>query len=77
MARHNLDEATIKPYFQLDRIIEVCSRRRRLFGLSFKELKDFHAITLTSVPAGSDAGGNLLAPSSAIFRAVPSAAAPG
>lgn len=42
MARHNLDEATIKPYFQLDRIIEAAfETAHRLFGLSFKELKDF------------------------------------
>jgi peptidyl-dipeptidase Dcp len=42
MARHNLDEATIKPYFQLDRIIEASfETAHRLFGLSFKELKDF------------------------------------
>jgi len=42
MARHNLDEATIKPYFQLDRIIEACfETAHRLFGLSFRELKDF------------------------------------
>ncbi|WP_114943290.1 M3 family metallopeptidase [Microvirga calopogonii] len=42
MARHNLDEATIKPYFQLDRIIEASfETANRLFGLSFKELKDF------------------------------------
>ncbi|MBM1171211.1 M3 family metallopeptidase [Microvirga arabica] len=42
MARHNLDEATIKPYFQLDRIIEASfETAQRLFGLSFQELKDF------------------------------------
>ena len=42
MARHNLDEATIKPYFQLDRIIDAAfETARRLFGLSFQELKDF------------------------------------
>ncbi len=42
MARHNLDEATIKPYFQLDRIIEAAfETAHRLFGLSFQELKDF------------------------------------
>ncbi|WP_134499404.1 M3 family metallopeptidase [Microvirga pakistanensis] len=42
MARHNLDEATIKPYFQLDRIIEAAfETARRLFGLSFQELEDF------------------------------------
>ncbi|MBF9196261.1 M3 family metallopeptidase [Microvirga terrestris] len=42
MARHNLDEAIIKPYFQLDRIIEASfETAQRLFGLSFQELKDF------------------------------------
>ena len=42
MARHNLDEATIKPYFQLDRIIAAAfETARRLFGLSFAELKEF------------------------------------
>jgi peptidyl-dipeptidase Dcp len=42
MARHNLDEATIKPYFQLDRIIDAAfETAHRLFGLSFEELKDF------------------------------------
>lgn len=42
MARHNLDEAIIKPYFQLDRIIEASfETAHRLFGLSFQELKDF------------------------------------
>jgi peptidyl-dipeptidase Dcp len=42
MARHNLDEAIIKPYFQLDRIIEAAfETAHRLFGLSFQELKDF------------------------------------
>ncbi|MCG7393157.1 M3 family metallopeptidase [Microvirga sp. ACRRW] len=42
LARHNLDEATIKPYFQLDRIIEASfETAHRLFGLSFREMKDF------------------------------------
>jgi peptidyl-dipeptidase Dcp len=42
MARHNLDEAIIKPYFQLDRMIEAAfETAHRLFGLSFQELKDF------------------------------------
>ncbi|MFC4175660.1 M3 family metallopeptidase [Microvirga sp. GCM10011540] len=42
MARHNLDEATIKPYFQLDRIIEAAfDTAHRLFGLTFEELQDF------------------------------------
>jgi len=42
MARHNLDEAMIKPYFQLDNIIEAAfETAHRLFGLSFQELEDF------------------------------------
>ncbi len=42
MNRHNLDEAVIKPYFQLDRIIEAAfETAHRLFGLSFRELTDF------------------------------------
>ncbi|MGO4570437.1 M3 family metallopeptidase [Microvirga sp. 2TAF3] len=42
MARHNLDEAAIKPYFQLDRIVDAAfETAHRLFGLSFEELKDF------------------------------------
>jgi peptidyl-dipeptidase Dcp len=42
MARHNLDEATIKPYFQLDRIIDAAfETAHRLFGLTFQELQDF------------------------------------
>jgi peptidyl-dipeptidase Dcp len=40
-ARHDLDEAVIKPYFQLDRIIEAAfETAHRLFGLSFSEIKD-------------------------------------
>ncbi len=38
---HDIDEAEIKPYLQLDRIIEAAfDTANRLFGLSFKELKD-------------------------------------
>jgi peptidyl-dipeptidase Dcp len=38
-ARCDLDEATIKPYFQLDRIIEAAFHTaHRLFGLSFERL---------------------------------------
>ncbi len=40
--QHNLDEATIKPYFQLNRIIDAAfDTAHRLFGLSFEEIKDF------------------------------------
>jgi peptidyl-dipeptidase Dcp len=40
-ARHDLDEAVIKPYFQLERIIEAAfETAHRLFGLSFSELHD-------------------------------------
>ena len=36
-ARYDLDEAEIKPYFQLDKMIEAAfEAARRLFGLSFK-----------------------------------------
>jgi peptidyl-dipeptidase Dcp len=39
--RHDLDEAMIKPYFQLDRIVEAAfETARRLFGLSFREVRD-------------------------------------
>jgi peptidyl-dipeptidase Dcp len=42
LKRHSLDEATIKPYFQLDRIIEAAfETAHRLFGLGFEELQDF------------------------------------
>ncbi len=42
LARHDLDEAVIKTYFQLDRIIAAAfETAHRLFGLSFEELKDF------------------------------------
>jgi peptidyl-dipeptidase Dcp len=41
-AKHDLDEASIKPYFQLDRIVEAAfDTAHRLFGLSFEELPDF------------------------------------
>jgi peptidyl-dipeptidase Dcp len=38
---HDLDEAEIKPYFQLDRIVEAAfDTAHRLFGLEFLELPD-------------------------------------
>ncbi|MTI17327.1 M3 family peptidase [Rhodobacteraceae bacterium RKSG542] len=38
-AEHDLDEAELKPYFQLDKMIEAAFyTANRLFGLSFKEL---------------------------------------
>ncbi len=38
-AEHDLDEAEIKPYFQLDRIIEAAfETAHRLFGLSFRPI---------------------------------------
>src|SRR6188508_3340151 len=38
-ARYDLDEAEIKPYFQLDKMIEAAfETARRLFGLSFKHV---------------------------------------
>lgn len=40
-ADHDLDEAEIKPYLQLDKIIEAAfETANRLFALSFKELSD-------------------------------------
>ncbi|HSM39518.1 MAG TPA: M3 family metallopeptidase, partial [Afifellaceae bacterium] len=40
-AEHDLDEAEIKPYFQLDRIIEAAfDTAHRLFGLNFRPLDD-------------------------------------
>ncbi len=40
-AKHNLDEAELKPYFELNRMIEAAfETARRLFGLSFKERTD-------------------------------------
>jgi peptidyl-dipeptidase Dcp len=39
--RHDLDEAAIKPYFQLDRMIAAAfDTANRLFGLRFKEVRD-------------------------------------
>lgn len=39
--RHDIDEESLKPYFQLDRIIEASfDTANKLFGLSFKERKD-------------------------------------
>jgi len=38
---HDLDEAQIKPYFQLDKMIDAAfETANRLFGLTFKELSD-------------------------------------
>jgi peptidyl-dipeptidase Dcp len=40
-AEHDLDEAQVKPYFELDRMIAASfETARRLFGLSFKERTD-------------------------------------
>jgi peptidyl-dipeptidase Dcp len=40
-AKHDIDEAAIKPYFQLDRMIAAAfETARRLFGLSFEEISD-------------------------------------
>ncbi|MGB0087504.1 MAG: M3 family metallopeptidase [Rhodomicrobiaceae bacterium] len=39
--KHDLDEAELKPYFELSRMIDAAfETARRLFGLSFKERKD-------------------------------------
>ena len=46
MARHDLDEATIKPYFQLDRIIEAAfETAHRLFGLRLRGNEGFPALS--------------------------------
>ena len=38
-AEHDLDEATLKPYFQLDRMLEAAfGCANRLFGLRFKQV---------------------------------------
>jgi peptidyl-dipeptidase Dcp len=46
-AKHDLDEAELKPYFELNRMIEAAfETARRLFGLTFKERTDlpvYHA----------------------------------
>jgi peptidyl-dipeptidase Dcp len=60
--RHDIDEAQIKPYFQLERMIEAAfETAHRLFGLSFAELQDvprYHAdIRLWKV---RDADGDLV-----------------
>ena len=40
-ATHDIDEAEVKPYFQLDRIIEAAfDTANRLFGLTFRPLDD-------------------------------------
>ncbi|MGS4883749.1 M3 family metallopeptidase [Roseibium sp. MB-4] len=40
-AEHDLDEAELKPYLQLDKIIEAAfDTATRLFGVTFRELKD-------------------------------------
>jgi peptidyl-dipeptidase Dcp len=40
-AKHDIDEAAIKPYFQLDRMIAAAfETARRLFGLAFEEVTD-------------------------------------
>jgi peptidyl-dipeptidase Dcp len=39
--KHDIDEAAIKPYFQLDRMIAAAfETARRLFGLSFEEVRN-------------------------------------
>ena len=78
---HDVDEAAIKPYLQLDKIIEAAfDTATRLFGLRFKELNDMPVwhpdVRVWEV---TDAGGQpCRACSSAIIsRAPPSIAAPG
>ncbi|MEM8796525.1 MAG: M3 family metallopeptidase [Pseudomonadota bacterium] len=62
-AEHDLDEAEIKPYFQLDKVIEAAfETASRLFGLTFKERIDL-ALYHPDVRAFEvrDAGGRHLA----------------
>ncbi len=56
--RHDLDEAAIKPYFQLTRMIDAAfETAHRLFGLSFTELRDvprYHADVRVWQVTGAD-----------------------
>jgi len=58
-ARYDLDEAEIKPYFQLDKMVEAAfETAHRLFGLSFKPVDvplyhpDAHAFEVTDAAGG-------------------------
>ena len=78
-AKYDLDEAEIKPYFQLDKMVEATfEAARRLFGLSSRP-SACRSITQTPAPGRSmTKAARMSACSSAIIsRAVPSTAAPG
>ena len=50
-AHYDLDEAEIKPYFQLDNMIEAAfETATRLFGLTFKPGRRCRSITRTRAP---------------------------
>ena len=67
-ARFDVDEAAIKPYFQLDRIIEAAFHTaNRLFGLTFKPLHR------TSRPGTPTCGSGRCAPPTAATSACSSA----
>jgi peptidyl-dipeptidase Dcp len=59
-ARHDLDEAVVKPYFQLDRMIDAAfDTAGRLFGLGFREIHDvprYHPDIRVWEVAGADGG---------------------
>ena len=78
-ARHDLDEVTIKPFFQLDRIIEAAfETAHRLFGPS-RNCRTCPAIIRTSASGRSRAGKASPSGSSSVTISPdpPSAAAPG
>ena len=78
--RHDIDEAKIKPYFKLERMVEAAfETAHRLFGLSFTSCRTSPAIIRTS---GSGRSATRTAISSAsssatTSRGLRSAAAPG
>ena len=79
--RCDLDEATIKPYFQLDRIIEAAFYTAyRLFGLSFEPRTDvpvWHPDVRVWEVRGARRRPSSACSSATISRGPPSTAAPG
>ena len=79
-ARYDLDEAEIKPYFQLDKMIEAAfETARRLFGLTFTPVE---RAALSQGRArlrgeGRERHATSACSSAIILRAPPSTAAPG
>ena len=56
-AKHDIDEAAIKPYFQLDRMIAAAfETARRLFGLAFEEVTDLSGEHVERHQRGGEAG---------------------